>query len=264
MIPRSLITEWKEQAPWPDDGQVEQDMVIERAICQIFSHPILREHLAFRGGTALHKLYLKPQARYSEDIEPVQIIEGPIKPIFVALREALEDFLGPDRRIKQGPKMNTAVYRFESEIPPIRRLRLKIEINCREHFSHLGYVTHDFEMQSSWYRGIGKIFTYRIEELLATKLRALYQRDKGRDLFDMYHALSLLEVDHDLLIDTYQAYMNEYDKQPPSQKEFRMNLEKKIADADFSGDIYALLRPAINYNQDQAFEMIDDLLLSKM
>jgi len=263
MIPRSLITEWKEQAPWPDDGQVEQDMVIERAICEIFSHPLLREHLAFRGGTALHKLYLKPQARYSEDIDLVQIIEGPIKPIFVALREAL-DFLGQDRSIKQGPKMNTVVYRFDSEIPPVRRLRLKIEINCREHFSHLGYVNHNFEMDSYWYHGIVTILTYRIEELLATKLRALYQRDKGRDLFDMYHALSLLDVDHDLLINTYKAYMTEFDNRTPSQKEFRINLEKKILDANFSGDIYALLRPAIEYDQDRAFEMIDELLIFKM
>lgn len=263
MIPRSLIIEWKEQAPWPDDGQVEQDMVIERAICEIFSHPLLQKQLAFRGGTALHKLYLKPQARYSEDIDLVQIKEGPIKPIFVALREAL-GFLGIDRSIKQGPKMNTVVYRFESEIPPVRRLRLKIEINCREHFSHLGYIHHDFVMDSSWYQGNCKILTYQIEELLATKLRALYQRRKGRDLFDMFHALSLLEVDHTLLLDTYKAYMKEYDEDAPSPKVFRSNLEKKIEDADFSGDIYALLRPAIDYDQDQAFALLDDLLISKM
>ena len=47
----------------------------------LFSDPFLKEYVAFRGGTALHKIYLKPQARYSEDIDLVQIKEGPIKPI---------------------------------------------------------------------------------------------------------------------------------------------------------------------------------------
>lgn len=69
MIPRRYILEWKEFAPWPDDAQVEQDLVIERALVEIFSDEFLSEHLAFRGGTALHKLFLKPQVRYSEDID---------------------------------------------------------------------------------------------------------------------------------------------------------------------------------------------------
>ena len=66
MIPRRYIEEWKAYAPWPDNAQVEQDLIIERALVEIFSDDLLRENLAFRGGTAFHKLYLKPQARYSE------------------------------------------------------------------------------------------------------------------------------------------------------------------------------------------------------
>lgn len=84
-IPRRYIEEWKEFAPWPENSQVEQDLVIERALIEIFSDPFLNENLAFRGGTALHKLFLKPQARYSEDIDLVQIKTGPIKPILVKL-----------------------------------------------------------------------------------------------------------------------------------------------------------------------------------
>ncbi len=61
MIPRRYIEEWKEVAPWPDNSQVEQDLVISRALVAIFSDPFLKEHLAFRGGTALHKLYLEPR-----------------------------------------------------------------------------------------------------------------------------------------------------------------------------------------------------------
>ncbi len=60
MIPRDYITEWRAQAPWVQDFQVEQDLVMSKGIVDIFSHPDLRESLAFRGGTALYKLHLKP------------------------------------------------------------------------------------------------------------------------------------------------------------------------------------------------------------
>ena len=68
-------------APWSKNEMVEQDLIICRALVSIFSDDFLRENLAFRGGTALHKLFLQPQPRYSEDIDLVQIKPGPIKPI---------------------------------------------------------------------------------------------------------------------------------------------------------------------------------------
>ncbi len=71
MIPSDYITEWRAEAPWIEDSQVEQDLVISRALVEIFSHPHLSAALAFRGGTALYKLYVRPAARYSEDIDLV-------------------------------------------------------------------------------------------------------------------------------------------------------------------------------------------------
>jgi len=134
MISRRYIEEWKANSPWPNDAQVEQDLVIERALVELFSADFIRKSLAFRGGTALHKIFMKPQARYSEDIDLVQITAGPINPVLKQIREKLK-FLGTKRSVKQNGNNNTIVYRFESEIPPIINLRLKIEINCREHFN---------------------------------------------------------------------------------------------------------------------------------
>lgn len=131
MIPRRYIEEWRKFAPWPENGQVEQDLIIGRMLVELFSDPFLNENLAFRGGTALHKLFLKPQARYSEDIDLVQIKPGPIKPILVKIREKLSPFLGTKRKIESSIHNNTATYRFETEIPPVIQMRLKIEINCR-------------------------------------------------------------------------------------------------------------------------------------
>ncbi len=77
MIPQAAIAEWSNYIPWNSNEQVEQDLIICRALVEIFNDKYLSSHLAFRGGTALHKLYLHPQPRYSEDIDLVQIKAEP-------------------------------------------------------------------------------------------------------------------------------------------------------------------------------------------
>ena len=88
MIPRDYISEWRERAPWSEDFQVEQDLAISRALVAVYSDPALARALAFRGGTALYKLYLTPPARYSEDIDLVQVETEPAGPLMDRLRSA--------------------------------------------------------------------------------------------------------------------------------------------------------------------------------
>lgn len=263
MIPRRYIEEWKEFAPWPENSQVEQDLIIERALVEIFSDPFLNENLAFRGGTALHKLFLKPQARYSEDIDLVQITTGPIKPILVRLRECLV-FLGTKRNITTSIHNNTVEYRFETEIAPKIKMRLKIEINCREHFTVLGLQQVPFKIQNGWFNGECMINTYYIEELLGTKLRALYQRRKGRDLFDLDIALTKLDVDISKLIQCYKEYINFSDGASPTSKMFVANMLEKMSDDEFRNDIFTILRPEIEYDNDLAYKQINEKIIIKI
>lgn len=118
MIPQAYITEWSNEVPWQTNEQVEQDLIISRALVEIFSDLFLSQRLAFRGGTALHKLYLQPQPRYSEDIDLVQIHEEPFGPVIDRLREKLL-FLGEPTR-KQKEHNSTLIFRFESEFPPVQ------------------------------------------------------------------------------------------------------------------------------------------------
>ena len=74
MIPVSYITEWSEIAPWPQNRQVEQDLIICRALCAIYSNQFLSEHLAFRGGTALGKLYLEEKLKDEEFLSDTDMI----------------------------------------------------------------------------------------------------------------------------------------------------------------------------------------------
>jgi hypothetical protein len=138
VIPRDYISEWRAVVPWVQDFQVEQDLVISRALVEIFSHPLLCDALAFRGGTALYKLHLKPAARYSEDIDLVQTRAEPAGPTMEALREILDPWLGKPQW-KQTEGRVTFVYRFNSEDTPPIPLRLKVEINTREHFVVYGF-----------------------------------------------------------------------------------------------------------------------------
>ena len=108
MIERSAIMAWNAVAPWSNMAMVEQDLLICRALVDIYSDEFLRNELAFRGGTALHKLYLQPQPRYSEDIDLVQIHPGPIKPILYRLGEVLSWM--PDRVTKPKRYNNTMLF----------------------------------------------------------------------------------------------------------------------------------------------------------
>ena len=134
MIPQANITAWRQVVPWADDAQIEQDFVLSRATVELFAEPALVGKMALRGGTALHKLILQPPHRYSEDIDLVQTEAAPIGSILDAVRGTLDSWLGKPQR-NRGPGVSTLNYRFESEIAPVRPLRLKIEINTREHFA---------------------------------------------------------------------------------------------------------------------------------
>ena len=132
MIPLAAITEWMNNVPWTDMKQVEQDLIICRALVEIYSDEFLSSRLAFRGGTAIHKLYMSPQPRYSQDIDMVQIIPEPISLTIDRLRKVLS-FLGIPS-IKQKRNNNTLVFKIDSTDIPVVSLRIKVEINCREHF----------------------------------------------------------------------------------------------------------------------------------
>src|SRR5208282_5441753 len=115
MIPQANITAWRAIAPWPDDAQVEQDLVLSRAVVELFGEPKLAGKIALRGGTSLNKLYVQQQSRYSEDIDLVQTEPAPIGPILDAIRGKIDSWLGKPARKASGGNVSLA-YRFASEI----------------------------------------------------------------------------------------------------------------------------------------------------
>ena len=262
MIPERAIIEWRESVPWIKETMVEQDLIICRALVAIYNDEFLSSRLAFRGGTALHKLYLSPQPRYSEDIDLVQIQSENVGAILDKLRETLS-FLGKPI-IKQKKNNNTMVFRVDSTFPPIMPIRLKIEINCKEHFNVLGLVKIPFDVKNQWFNGSCEITTYQLDELIGTKLRALYQRKKGRDLFDLHKALESKNLNTNNVIKCYQTYISFSDGESPSQTVYLANMEEKIREDVFLNDTLTLLRPSLIFNAQKAYEIVKRELIEKI
>jgi predicted nucleotidyltransferase component of viral defense system len=261
VIPRDFITEWRQRAPWVQDLQVEQDLVISRALVAIFSDPLLRNALAFRGGTALYKLHMPP-ARYSEDIDLVQMRAEPAGPMLEALHQVLDLWLGKPA-LTQNQARVTLLYRFTAEGEPPTPLKLKVETNSREHFAVHGFKEMPFAVDSRWFTGECRIATYELDELLGTKLRALYQRRKSRDLFDLAIALRDPNVDPSRVVATYATYM-EHGGHKVSRAEFEQSFDGKMKSSAFRADISALLAPNYSWDIDEAAAIVSEKLISRL
>jgi len=166
LIPLAFVQAWSQHAPWPDLRQVEQDLIISKALCDLFSAPGLTGKIAFRGGTAINKLLLEKPMRYSEDIDLVQIEGEPIKSTVHAMRQAL-DWLGKPS-FAHGKHSMHLVYSFKPETDEASTLKLKVEMNTREHNSLNGVVHMPFTMDNPWHKAEVQIATYTPDELFAT------------------------------------------------------------------------------------------------
>lgn len=253
MIPRSYIQAWSVKAPWPDARQVEQDLIISRALCDLFSAPALKDKIAFRGGTAINKLLFKQPLRYSEDIDLVQTQAAPIGTTVDAIREALS-WLGKCNREQAGHSMHL-VFKFTSEADPQATLKLKVEINTREHEHLFGIRPYPFAVNNDWYHGETKIASFEPEELFGTKLRALLQRRKNRDLFDLYHGLDQLAMERSKLIACFDHYLA-LEGKPITRAVAEQRMLEKLT-RSLTEDIAPLLPAGVRFNDDDAIHAFE-------
>jgi predicted nucleotidyltransferase component of viral defense system len=170
--------------------------------------------------------------------------------------------MGQPRR-EFAPHNVTLRYRMESEVPPVVPIRLKVEINTREHFAVFGATSHQLSIKSPWFEGRADIRTYTLDELLATKLRALYQRSKGRDLFDLWAALGTKAADPEKVVQAFRRYMEEEGSRV-TRSEFIENLEAKVGSSRFEDDLRPLLAPGLRYDASKAAEVVRAELLSRL
>ncbi len=250
MIPLAHLQAWSARAPWPDLRQIEQDLIISRALCDLFNAPALSGKIAFRGGTAIHKLLFARPLRYSEDIDLVQTKAEPIGPTIDAIRHALS-WLGPCKRESAGHSMHL-VFKFEPETAPKTTLKLKVEINTREHQSLLGTRMFPFAVENDWYQGRTEIASFAPEELFGTKLRALLQRRKNRDLFDLHQGLAQIALAPEKLVASLEHYLA-LEGKPITRAVAEQRMLEKLG-RSLTEDIAPLLPRGVRFNEDDAIQ----------
>jgi len=260
LLPKAYINQWKIFSPWQQDEFVEQDLILTRLLIELYSSTIISENLAFRGGTALHKLFLKTPFRYSEDLDFVQIKSGDIGPVLTEIRTIVKHIIPAVPRYKKSISNNTLIYSYDAENPPNPKMKIKLEINTREHFAVDGIRNFNLECKSDWFTGSADIATYSTEELLSTKLRALYQRKKGRDLFDLWTAREL-DPDFEKTVKIFKVYLKS-ENLIITKKEFLDNLTAKIEEPVFQKDIKPLILNSYDYDSEEAFEFVKSNYLS--
>jgi predicted nucleotidyltransferase component of viral defense system len=136
----------------------------------------------------------------------------------------------------------------------IGHIRVKIEMNIAETEPHRPLKTIRRTVKTSWWSGEADIPTYETGELLATKLRALYQRSKGRDLLDLWLGLTVLEVHPDQIVAGLNHYMRNAAFSFP---ELRDNLAAKLSSTRFLRDLDALMtNTPTGYDPDTAADLV--------
>jgi len=258
VIPVPTISAWNLARPWPHSGQVEQDLLLARLIVEVYRHPSLRE-LVFRCGTCLHQVHLPAPLRYSEDLDFVRRTHSGIGDIFTAVREVAAT-IGLDVRgtvVGQHPKVRLRARSEHDGLP----LNIKIEINTHETSPARPLVRRPFTVDTAWFTGMSDVLTFTTAELVATKLRALFQRKKGRDLFDLWLALTRMDVTPDDILIAFAPY------RPDGYTAARAvdNLRAKQHDDAFRTDLDLLVaRWPDGYTIDTAADLVVDTLLRRV
>lgn len=261
--------------PWPSQRQVEQDLLLCRAMVAVFNDTFLQTQVAMRGGTLLHKVHLAPPARYSEDIDLVVFGTRPEDHIRKALKRVLRDVLGSPTASVWGALSlairNTVkpsrVLRMTYSVPSVVEqglgLEIVVEANVTERRPHRPIVHIPFEVLFRDAPLRTKVNSYDIHEMLGTKLRALFQRRRGRDLFDLYWALTMskLRVDPAAVIESFEHYLQQ-EGSTAGRAEFTGLLEAHLADRGFCSDMQPLLRAGVVYDPREAGEYVKKRLLS--
>ena len=108
----------------------------------------------------------------STQFDLVQLNPEPIGETLGAIHDLINPWMGQPK-VKRSEGRATMVYRALSELES-KPISIKIEINTRDHDNLLPKLTVPFSVKNKWFNGDAQINTYQLEELMATKLRALY------------------------------------------------------------------------------------------
>lgn len=245
---------WAERLGITNLVLAEQDFRLSYALTGIYEAPALRDSLAFKGGTALNKIYFGKFSRLSVDLD-FNIVGHPkvVVKQGATMRKAVQAVLqGQDPayefKYDYNERFNTLFARYAPLTGGPKQL-LKIDISIRDAVPILGLVQKEIPSPEE---DLIRVRTYALDELISSKICALYGRKKGRDAFDVDCALRM-ELNQAVIrkMMHYHFYLS---GNIFSWKLFEDNLRAKAADKRFGQDISQFLRTGVEFDARAAIE----------
>jgi predicted nucleotidyltransferase component of viral defense system/DNA-directed RNA polymerase subunit RPC12/RpoP len=174
---------------------VEKDYVLGWLLWGFGSDAVLGEKWVFKGGTCLKKCYIETH-RFSEDLDFTVLTAGPyrpqeIEPLLVRMLARVHDASGinfstkaPAVRLRpDGLSTDGRVYYVGPRRTP-QAARVKLDISANETVIRppvLREIAHPYPDGPLR----GRVRCYSFEEVFAEKIRAMAQRARPRDLYDI-------------------------------------------------------------------------------
>jgi predicted nucleotidyltransferase component of viral defense system len=272
VISDALRTYWSNKTGWLTDLQVEQDLWLHLLLVGIYNQPELSRELVFWGGTALHMLYLTDEdghrMRYSEDLDFLRRSSGGIGPVLNPLATVIKD-----GGLDYSYQTRSPYPKAWARIPTTMReepLKVKFEFNTWERDLALGTTAHRLVLSipeelavPGWSAGTVQIHTPQLDEQAAFKVRALWERDKGRDLFDLWAALTQGGGNAETIASLF--YEN-YRKEGFDPAKLVDNLHNRLNTGSFESDLKPFVRtwPPYTYQPAVALDLIRETIISRL
>jgi hypothetical protein len=154
-------------------------------------------------------------------------------------------------------------YSVPSVSEPGATLTIVVEANVTEREPHRPIVEIPFEFRFRDAVARTLVNGYDIHEMLGTKMRALFQRKRGRDLFDLYWALTRAQpaVDPAAVVESFLHYLRQ-EGGTAGRAAFMGILDSHLADRGFCSDMEPLLRVGLEYDAHEAGEYVKAKLLN--
>lgn len=249
-ITERILRNWGDSIGIDNLALAEHDYRISYLLSDIYSNDFLTDRLLLKGGTAINKLHLKSLSRLSVDLDFNQI--GSKEEVLRSTRQIREALVQIATEQDQSYKITfdpryeqTTIHIKYNSITGQQPVQpIKIEVSHIERFPILKTENKELMLYDS--ETSTSIGTYRIEELLATKLRALYDRMKGRDLYDLASSFNLVK-DKTVLRKMFLYYFYR-DRKVFNPKIFF----EKVSGSNYEDDVKGFIRSDVRFDLEGA------------
>jgi predicted nucleotidyltransferase component of viral defense system len=248
-------------------------------VAAIFEDKFLTGQVAMRGGTVLHKAHLAPASRYSEDIDLVLVGDRPPGHIKKALTRVLKPLLGNPvesvmtdiqltvRNLVAKSKIIRSTSTYDPTSSDAALAHLKVEVNTNENKSFFPLVTVKVQVPGPGAARHIAVASYDLDEMLGTKLRALLQREHGRDLFDIVWAWETSQQPHAVskvnpgrVGEAFRFYMRQ-EGSTFSAANIEAELARRMKSRKFLSDMDGYLAHDRTYSPQSAYEQFCQVFL---